>query len=240
MFTNAPRFDVLRAARAIRALLADPDDLPQVFTILEALSGDTPVRLERRMLATETGKRLLVGKPDIAALLKDRAALRQLPEGSLGRAYLAFVESEGISAEGIVEADVSGRTRELDFTPEQIFVHLRMRDTHDLWHAVTGYKGDVLGEAALLGFTLAQTWNFGVAVIVGAGLFKTAGNRDARSLIVDGFRRGLRAGWLPAEPWEEMLALPVAEVQAKLGVGKAPVYTPVRTADLRAQAAAAA
>ena len=38
-------------------------------------------------------------------------------------------------------------------------IHQRMRDTHDLWHAATGYKGDVVGELAVLAFTLAQ--NFG-------------------------------------------------------------------------------
>ena len=46
------------------------------------------------------------------------------------------------------------------------YISDRMRDTHDLWHAVTGYKGDLIGEASLLGFSLAQTHNPGIAMIV--------------------------------------------------------------------------
>src|SRR3974390_2556273 len=93
-----------------------------------------------------------------------------MPEGSLGRAYLAFVESEGISAEGIRDASVKNRERSI---PEAFaYLHCRMRDTHDLWHAATGYKGDVRGELALLAFTLAQNWNLGVALLIGTAIVR--------------------------------------------------------------------
>jgi ubiquinone biosynthesis protein COQ4 len=236
MSPQRSRIEAPKAFRAVKKLLADPDDLPQVFTLLEALSGDTPDRIARRMEASERGRRLLADRPDIVSLLEDREALRRLPAGSLGRAYLEFVESENITAAGIQAADEQGRAHEVP--PQVAYVHQRMRDTHDLWHAVTGYHGDVLGETALLGFTLAQTWNPGVAVIVALGLYKTAGAPAARALIVDGFRRGRRAAWLPEQPWETMLAEPVAAVRARLGVGAPPVYVPVRSADLRAAAAA--
>jgi ubiquinone biosynthesis protein COQ4 len=237
--TPFTRIQPPKALRAVRALIADPDDLPQVFTLLEALSGDTIPRLTRRLAASQNGRRLLAERPELVPALDDRDALRRLPEGSLGRAYLAFVESEGISAAGIQEADARGRTQPEDFTDEESYVNRRMRDTHDLWHAVTGYRGDVLGETALLGFTLAQTWNPGIALLVGVGLYKTAGKPDARSLILAGFHRGRRAAWLPEQPWETMLAHPVAQVRARLGVGALPVYVPVRSAELRAAAMAA-
>ena len=70
------------------------------------------------------------------------------------------------------------------------------------------------------------------------GLDKTAASPEARALILDGFRRGRRAAWLPGQPWESMLATPVAEVRARLGVGAPPAYTPVRSADIRAAMAA--
>src|SRR5262245_33107636 len=93
----APR----RALRAARTLAADPDDLPQVFTIIESLSLDTLQRMARRLSRSDAGRRLLATRPDVVTLLADRAALARLPEGSLGRAYLAFVERENISADGI-------------------------------------------------------------------------------------------------------------------------------------------
>jgi ubiquinone biosynthesis protein COQ4 len=113
-----------------------------------------------------------------------------------------------------------------------------MRDTHDLWHAATGYSGDVLGETALLAFIFAQTWNPGIAFILAIGLSKTiafpSGGSMARNTILDGFRRGLRAAWLPAQEWEVLLALPVGEVRRRLSLGAPPVYTEIRSAQLKA------
>jgi ubiquinone biosynthesis protein COQ4 len=228
-----PRFDLRRAARALAALLRDPDDLAQVFTLIEAISGTAPHRLLLGFRGTEAGARILRDRPDIVPLLADRESLRALPDGTLGRAYLAFVESEGISAEGIRDASTertSGRRRPDVF----VYLHERMRDTHDLWHVVTGYKGDVLGELALLAFMLGQHWNSGVALIVVTALIKGLG-RGETHLIREGFRRGRAAAWLPAQDWESLLALPLDEVRARLVLSFPPVYTPVRTTQLRAE-----
>ncbi len=230
----APR----RAFRAARILAADPDDLPQVFTIIESLSGDTLARIARRMSRSETGRRLRANEPDIVDRLADREALARLPAGTLGRAYLAFVERENISAPGIREAAVKGMTNDVPLPPELVWVHARMRDTHDLWHAATGYSGDVLGETALLAFTFAQTYNPAIGLIIAIGLAKTgaapSGGGAARRTIVDGFRRGRKAAWLPGQEWEALLALPLDEVRSRLALEEAPVYREIRSAELKA------
>ena len=231
------RVEAPRAVRAVRALLADPDDLPQVFTLIEALSHGTIVRLERR-LRQHQGGWLLATRPEIVAQLEDREALRRLPEGSLGRTYLAFLESEGISAAGIRDAERRGLSGTRQLSTGQAFVTDRMRDTHDLWHAVTGYRGDLLGETALLAFTLAQTWNPGIAVILAVGLWKMSGAPQARALVIDGFQRGRRAAWLLGEEWEELLAQPIEALRERLKVSAPPAYTPVRSVELKAAAAA--
>jgi ubiquinone biosynthesis protein COQ4 len=226
------QFDVSRAARALRALLRDPDDLPQVFTLIESLSGTAPHRLVAAFERTASGRRLLCDKPDIVPLLAERRALAALPEGSLGRAYLAFVESENISTEGIRCASQQGRSRR-PRDPRIEYVANRMRDTHDIWHALTGYRGDVIGEIALLAFSVGQHWNSGVALMVLAGIFKGIGRVDL-GLVMGGFRRGRRAAWFPSQEWELLLARPLAEVREMLRVEPAPPYEPLRTADLRA------
>ncbi len=230
-----------RAFQAARILASDPDDLPQVFTIIESLSADTLQRITSRMQRSDGGRRLLAARPDIVELLADRAGLEKLPEGSLGRTYLAFVERENISAAGIREAATKGMSRDRVLPAPLDFVHARMRDTHDLWHAVTGYSGDVLGEASLLGFIFAQTWNPGIAFILGIAMTKTIRSKigdgpAARRMILDGFRRGQKAAWLPAQEWESMLALPVEEVRGRLNVGAPPVYREVRSAEIKAAA----
>lgn len=228
-----------RALRAIRALIADPDDLPQVFVLIEELSGSSLVRIEKKMQTHASGQRILADRPAIISQLEDREALRRLPDGSLGRAYLAFLESEGISAQGIREAQARGHLGTKKLSPQQSYVRDRLRDTHDLWHAATGYKGDVLGETALLAFTLAQSWNLGIAVIIGVGLWKTIGAPAARAVIIDGFRRGKRAAWLPGAAWEELLARPLDEVRAEFNLGPPPVYTAIRSSQLKGAMASA-
>lgn len=229
------QFQPLRALRAARAVFADPDDLPQVFTIIESLSGNTLQRIYRGMKADESGRRLLEKQPDLVEKLTDREALARLPEGSFGRAYLEFVERENISADGIRAAAAKGMERTLPAPLD--YVSARMRDTHDLWHVATGYSGDVLGEVALLAFIFAQTWNPGVALIIGLGLAKTAGAAGggaARATIFDGYRRGRQTRWLPAVEWEDLLALPLREVRAKLAVEEPAVYTRIRSSQLKA------
>jgi len=236
------QFEPRRALRAARILAADPDDLPQVFTIIEALSGTTLERNTRRLRAHPTGAQLLAKKPDIVERLVDREALARLPEGSLGRAYLAFVEREKITADGLREANEKGFSGRVSLPPPLDWVNARLRDTHDLWHAATGYSGDVLGETALLAFMFAQLWNPAVALIIAVGFIKTwtvpGGGAAARRTILDGFRRGLKAKWLPAVAWEELLELPLSEVRDRLSLEEPAQYREVRSYELKAAQAA--
>ena len=94
----------LVALRAMRTLLADPDDTAQVFHIVRALTGSSFERLYQRVLAHPTGRIVLDEKRNLLPVLQDRDRLRALPEGTLGREYARFLDREGISAEGLVEA----------------------------------------------------------------------------------------------------------------------------------------
>lgn len=231
------QFQPVRAFHAARILFADPDALPEVFTIIESLSGNTLSRLKRKLESSPAGQRLLATQPDIVQKLADREALARLPEGSLGRAYLDFVTRENISAAGIREASEKGGS-ETELEPPLDWVGARMRDTHDLWHAVVGYSGDVLGELSLLAFTFAQTRNPGVGLIIALGLIKTMSasakeGEALRNTIYDGFKRGSRAKWLLAQDWETLLTAPLSEVRAQLNLPAPPIYKPIRSHQLK-------
>ena len=88
------------AWRAMRRLLADPDDTTQVFNIIEALKGDSLSKATKRLSASDAGRKLLQKKPDIVTKLNDRAWLLSLPAGSVGRTYYDFVHGENLSADG--------------------------------------------------------------------------------------------------------------------------------------------
>ena len=228
-------YDWPRAWKALQLLLTNPDDTQQVFVMIDALSGHSPYRLLKRFAGDPTGAKLLSSRSNVLDKLKDRTFLRALPAGSLGRAYLEFVESEGITAEGLVDASRVRDTGEI-VDPDLEYLRQRMRDTHDLWHAVTGYKGDLVGEASLLAFSFAQTKNPAIGLIVIAALLR--GNEPGvRRQIVRGFARGVRASWFVAFDWEAALARPVEEVRRELSVGPPPEYVPIRTSDLASAAA---
>ncbi|MEW6268386.1 MAG: Coq4 family protein [Thermodesulfobacteriota bacterium] len=218
-----PKRDWPRAWRALRTLIADSQRTDQVFEIIEALAGDSFDRCHAAFAAHPDGTRLLRDKPSLIALLSDGEALRRLPEGSLGRAYVDFMEAGNITAEGLVEADemaARNGSQPVQLDPDRQYFADRNRDVHDLWHVVTGYGMDEAGEAANLAFTQAQLPNFGVALILLAAV--AIGPKDptftwARYLLA-AWRRGKRTPLLTVAPWEELLPLPLDDVRRRLGV----------------------
>jgi len=231
------QFQPIRAWRAARVIADDPENLAQVFTVIESLSFDTIHRLYKRLVRSEAGRALLEQRPNLVDKLADREALARLPDGSLGRAYLAFVERENISAEGIRAASVEGAPGAAKLPPPLDYVHARMRDTHDLWHVVTGMAGDIVGEVALLSFTLAQTRNPAIGLIVGIGLLKTAPWPEARPVFWQMFQLGRRAAWLPEQAWETLLDQPLEEVRRVLGIKPVGHYRQLRAAEVAAASA---
>lgn len=214
---------------ATRAALANPDDTKQAFRIAEALSFRSPQQMKRRFRHSATGARLMARRDDLLAVLTDRPRLEAMPDDSLGRAYLRFLDGEGITAAGLVQASMEGAGEHASGDDDEVlYVRTRMRDSHDLWHTVTGYRGDLLGEAALLAFTFAQTRNPGVGFLAGIGMV-LGGVPGARRFIARGFARGVRAAWMPPVDWVKLLPRPLDEVRRELGIEEVPVYEPVRT-----------
>lgn len=223
----------LEAFRGIRELVRNPDDTKQVFRVIRALAGNSIERNFRRFVETANGRRILAERRSLVDRLSDRAYLASLPEGTLGRAYADFTAREEISADGLVDASTQAAEESQLGGPvgfdRQLFSE-RLRDMHDLWHIVTGYQRDLIGEGALLAFTYRQTRNRGIGFIVAVAYLK-AGRRypQQRELIRDGWRRGSDAEWLPAADWETLLAEPLEEVRRKLKVEPAPSYEAVRS-----------
>jgi ubiquinone biosynthesis protein COQ4 len=207
-----------RARTALATLVADPDRTEQVFELIDALAGDAGEKLFQRFLRHPHAPDLLTRKPSLLATLSKRSELEAMPEGSLGRTYARFMREGGIDADGLVEAsqDVSREREEID--PERRWFYDRLRDMHDLWHAVTGYGRDVAGEATLLAFTHAQLRNRGILAIVLASVVRGPKAIFWPRYLWSAWRRGRRAEMLPAAKWEELLPLPLAEARRRLGV----------------------
>lgn len=220
------RIEPLKAWRAVQALIADKEDTGQVFKVIDALSGGAEERMFNRFMATKEGQRIVAEKRDLIAVLNDRERLSRLPEGTLGRAYYAFMAEENLTADGLVAASMEAPRRMDRYESTRLFGD-RMRDSHDLWHVTSGYGRDGLGELCLLAFTYAQTKNRGIGFIVFMGARVTA--REARGVgiwraVREGYRHGRKAAWLPAADWEALLDKPLTEVRALLGITPPSVY----------------
>lgn len=218
--------DLLTAFRAVRKLLADGNDTEQVFLIMRALNGPAMPKNYRRLLSTRQGRRLAYQRIELAERLTDPAYIASFAPGTVGAAYRQFLEKTGYSADGL--AKVSNLNQEPVMEDAYLWFGRRTRDIHDIWHVLTGYRADEsLGEAALVAFSYAQTGGTGWAFIAVAAALKSL--RVSRSTafaraVLEGYRRGRRAGWLLGEDYETLLHEPMDAARARLGIAEPARY----------------
>jgi ubiquinone biosynthesis protein COQ4 len=214
------RRDWRTAFEAIRKLLANGDDTTQVFRIMRALNvGNAPMNYAK-LIATAEGGRMAYERVELAQRLVDKAYVAQFSPGTVGAAYRHFLETTGYSAEGL--AEVSRVNREEDMLHPYAWFGRRVRDTHDIWHVLTGYKADEsLGEASLVAFSYAQVGGLGWALIGGAAAFKSlsvTGNTLFARAVWEGYRNGRKAKWISGEDYEKLLHEPIDAARARLGI----------------------
>jgi ubiquinone biosynthesis protein COQ4 len=210
-----------RAWRAMRTLLDDPERTEQAFEVVAALSGRDFERTFQRFLAHPDGQVLFAERPSLLATISDRERLLTLPAGSFGRAYAEFMTVAQLDAQGLVEAEeqseMAGRFDGID--PDREWFGDRIRDMHDLWHVLNGYGCDEAGEAANLAFSYAQIPYRGIVLILFGILTRPHGGYVSWTrYLYRAWRRGRRTSWLVAVPYERLLALPLDEVRAALGI----------------------
>jgi ubiquinone biosynthesis protein COQ4 len=202
------------AVRAVRRLLADPDDTSQVFAIFRAMRGKSGLRAFRRFAASPTGAQVIREKRRLLDTLSDRGRLAALPEKSFGRCYFNFMEEEKLSANGLVQA--SQDWDQDSVPPDVMLFRERMRDAHDLTHVLTGYGRDPQGEFCLLAFMYAHSRNLGMALIVAMGWPRLP--PAARRAVTEAWRNGRKARWLQDQDFEALLPRPLEEVRRELGI----------------------
>lgn len=215
-----------RAFHELRALLDDPDDTDRAVDLVYALGTGQFERTFQRFASSASGRALLAERPSLLGALSDREGLARLPEGSFGRAYLAYLERNHFEPDGLLEVQsrVQARWESEEGVPRLDELRAWYRDrtllAHDLFHVLTGYGTDDVGEATLLAFSLAQLGGRGQALLTfGAALecWRALGWRWLR-YDFQAWRRGRRAAWLVALPWEELLPLRLETVRRLGGI----------------------
>jgi ubiquinone biosynthesis protein COQ4 len=222
-----PRRRWFAALKALRRLMRDKEDTGQVFEIMGALNGPTTARNFERLLAAPGGGRLAYEHIELAPKLMDGAWLDGFAAGTVGAAYRDFVRSERLSADGLAAISRERRGTAVDDPHPYAWFGRRIRDSHDIWHVLTGYHRDGLGEACLVAFSYGQTGSMGWAVIaLGAALRsrRRRGRHPYARAIWQGYRRGKAARWLPAEDYMALLAEPLEAARRRLGITPPTLY----------------
>jgi len=200
-----------RAFRALARVLRDPEQTDQVLVFSTYANAGTMPRRSHRFLDDPRGRRLYRERRAIDGHTIDLDALGNLPEGTLGRAYADFLRSRGLTS------DVFEGTPEDVPDPGMAYIIQRLRQTHDLWHVVTGYDTDPASEVALQAFT------FGQLGAPSAGILALLGTLRGMSIKADlvrdvarAHRLGRRAEKLAIFPWEDYWSTPLLDVRRML------------------------
>ena len=209
-------------------LVADKEDTEQVFHIIEATKGKRSHRQAWDYIASDAGRRAMQDETDLPTMLDNHERWADLPENTVGRRYVAFMQREGLTAAGLVAESHKWAPPERLPQDQTQWYFDRLRDTHDLFHVLSGYGRDALGEASLLAFSYSQNHNRGVLFIAYAGARQMKKVSDTRAPLFGAIREGQRNGRAAARiAHQDIEALMHEDIDAardRLGIREPLVY----------------
>lgn len=160
--------------------------------------------------------------PACAALIRDRYippahdldTLLTLPPDSLGYIYAAEMKRKGFDPN--LHAGMTAKS-------DAEYVELRLSQTHDLWHIITGFDTSVIGEIGLQAFHLPQFPYPLATMLVATSLISTTLKEPEMlpsllAAIAQGFQMGKSAKPLFAQKWEEGWETPLSQWHAELNI----------------------
>ncbi|WP_438729468.1 Coq4 family protein [Parasphingorhabdus sp. DH2-15] len=214
------RWRPFKAVQHFRNLIADKEDTEQVFHIFQCLPRKAFRGEAVEFLKTDFGQALKEREPFLPDLLDDHDRLRAMPIGSVAHAYCDFMESEGLSAAGLVAEFEKFSTVKYHDQIEWYFN--RSRDVHDLLHVLTGYGRDALGEASVLAFTYGQNpspANIFIAYMAALNMKKTTSwSAPVLKAVRQAQKSGTACPRLIEQDITALLAEPLEAARARLNI----------------------
>ncbi|MEE4211849.1 MAG: Coq4 family protein [Parvularcula sp.] len=220
-----------KSLAAFFRLMRNKEETQHVFDFSVNLNGSSLHQTFYRFMEGPNGD-LLVRRDPTALLraLDDRDRLRSLPPGTTGRIYADFMDREGLSTNGVMEAyyDDGCITREFERAyPEYGAFIWFLNLTHDMYHILSGYGRDSLGELALLNTTCRITKNRGIKYLAALGSVRVrmeAPELPVFKIMTNARLMGERMSDLMKADFIGMLDRPLREVREELNIVPDPVY----------------
>jgi ubiquinone biosynthesis protein COQ4 len=205
-------------ALAYLRLATEPGNTLRVFQMEEVMmqmldDAGTSVK------ADLTG--LLHQNPAIAAMLAERRLmprfeledLADCPPGSLGHAFYNHMRDNGLKPDFFPD---------LPQDSDIHFVEQRLRQTHDIWHVLTGFNTDVPGEVGLQAFYAAQIANPISISIMSAFVLHTIAHLSMIPPTLEALKAGYSAGQTAAciipVRWEERWNVPLDDLRREYNI----------------------
>lgn len=210
--TIMDRLRVLKALYSLANLVRDPSRLGEVFEIVDTLSSAKTLQPIVDRLKKD---------PTVAAAFEARhrlrfsiPELRELPPGTLGREFAEHMIANGLDPSALPT---------LPTPNDRGFFRAHLYETHDVWHAVTGFRTDVVGELGLQGFYLAQTRSRLPLLLLAIGFLRSAIYDESLAeplmeALIRGYRMGQEAAPLFGARWDEMWEVPIDTVRSKFWI----------------------
>ncbi|EDU49882.1 ubiquinone biosynthesis protein coq-4 [Pyrenophora tritici-repentis Pt-1C-BFP] len=187
-------------------------------------------KLRDRMLLNPTGRRILRDRPRLTSTSLDIPRLRNLPPNTVGYAYAAWLDREGVSP------DTRAAVQYID-DEECAYVMQRYRECHDFYHALVGLPVFREGEVALKAFEFANTGlpMTGLAVFSAFTLKKAEWRRFWDIYGPWATRNGAQSDDVINVYWEEELETDIDKLRERLGIEKPPDLRAMRKAEREAR-----
>ena len=206
----------LRLGQAIVRTMADSERTDEIH-VAEELTGRVPYARFMTETASEPAlDELLRDRPELSSEQVDYDHLRTLPADTLGGAYVRHLDDNGLSADY-----QAAPTRYVE-DEDMAYLMRRFRQTHDVWHALTGLGTKGHEEVIIHAFSWGQMRLPVSALVIVFGTLKhiviEARWRALRHALLEAYRNGRDAAPLLTVHWEKMWDQPLAEVRERYGV----------------------
>ncbi|MCK0098013.1 Coq4 family protein [Qipengyuania sp. S6317L1] len=223
-----PKFDFGKGWKHLRILVKDKDRTDELFGVLDSMPWRAVGEEAAAFLATDRGKHIYQTEPYLPDILDDHARLRQMPKGSFADIYCNFMESEGLTAAGLIEEANVYRKDSAILEDGIEWYNNRLRDTHDILHVLTGYGRDTLGEQCLLAFLFDQRPSPGHLFLGWLGTLLMKMKLPTKAPVLRAFLQARRNGRLTQriveQPILDLLPLPIEEVRRRLNILEPTTY----------------
>jgi ubiquinone biosynthesis protein COQ4 len=206
-------YQMLVIFKSFFSMLSGDNSLESVGEMTDALVETPAFNLAAQHLKRD---------PACAVLIRDRYIppahnldkLLTYPQDSLGYIYAAAMQKTGFD-QNLHE----GMSAESDAH----YVELRLSQTHDIWHIITGFDRSEIGEIGLQAFHLPQfPYPLATMLVANSLMSSTLLAPEELPRLLDAIAQGLQMGKLAkplfAQKWEEGWEKPLTQWQAELNI----------------------